>query len=134
MGINKFTDCVLLVDDDPVNGFINAQLISRLGVADTVKTASDALEAVDFIRQCCLLEEDELCSMLIFLDVHSTAYNGTDLLNMVNSMTRQVFDKVEIIILTASPDKLNGHSAEGSNVLGVIEKPLTKEKLEKLIA
>ena len=133
-GINKFTDCVLLVDDDPINAFFNAQLLSRLGIANTVKTASNALEAVDFIRQCCLLEEGELNSMLIFLDIPSTAYNGMELLNLVDSMTNKVFEKLEVIILTASIDEMEFLNDTEYNVLGIIEKPLSREKLEKLIA
>lgn len=134
MGINKLFDCVLLVDDDPINGFFNAQLLSRLGIANTVKTTSTALEAVEFIRQCCILEEGELNSMLIFLDIHSTTYNGMELLNLVNSMTNKVLEKVDIIILSSSLDIMEADKGAELNILGYIEKPLSSEKLQELLA
>lgn len=134
MEIKKNFDCVLLVDDDPINGFLNAQLISRLGIANSVKTTSNALEAVEFIRQCCILEEGEFNSMLIFLDIHSSTYNGIEFLNLVNSMTNKVFEKVQIINLSSSMGKVDIDKGAGPNIFGYIEKPLTSEKLQKLLA
>ena len=134
MGINNFFDCVLLVDEDPINGFFNAQLISRLGIANSVKTTSNGLEAVEFIRQCCFSEEGEVNTILILLDIYSGAYSGMEILDIVSSMTYKVFEKIEIINLSSSLDKMDTEKAEESNILGFIEKPLTSEKLQKLLA
>ena len=133
MGINNFFDCVLLVDKDPINGFFNAQLVSRLGIANSVKTTSNGLEAVEFINQCCFSEEGEVNTMLILLDIHSAAYSGMELLDLVNSMAYKVFEKVEIINLSSSLDQMDTEKAEESKILGFIEKPLTSEKLQKLL-
>lgn len=136
MRINNFFDCVLLVDDDPIEGFFNAQLISRSGITSSVKLTSEALEAVEFIRQCCISEEGELNKMLIFLDIHSTAYNGMELLVLVNSMTKKVFEEVNIVILSSSLEKLelDLDKVGVPNSIRFIEKPLTSEKLQELVA
>lgn len=133
MGVYKSFDCVLLVDDDPLDVFLNAQLLSRLGIANTVRATSNALEAVKFIRQCCILEQ-EMNSMLIILNIDTSSCDGFEFLNLVNSMATGFLDKVAIIILSSSVSKEDMDRAKKYNVLGYIELPLTSEKLQEIIA
>ena len=133
MGTSKLTDCVLLIDEDTINGFYNAQLLSRLGIAKTVKVIPNATEAVEFIRHCCMSEDGEKYSMLIFLDLYPASFNGNELLSIINQMTKKTLEKVGFIFLTPSLLNTGIPNEKEHNILGAIEKPLSIEKLLKLI-
>jgi CheY-like chemotaxis protein len=69
--------CILLVDDDPVNNFLNQRLLENLAVADQLMVALNGQEAFALLEQHC---PDVACPALILLDVNMPVMNGFEFL------------------------------------------------------
>lgn len=117
---------VLLVDDDYVNNFITERLLKRTQIAKTIKSVRNGEEALTF-----LTEEKNEWPELILLDLNMPEMDGVDFLKYFKQMT--LIKKTKVILLS-------GHVGEKQKLLvrelgfnNLIEKPLTEEKLLRII-
>lgn len=121
----KFTPSnVWLIDDDRIQHKLNAKLI---------KNHNDSIAIKSFINSSSALEEiieNNFNPDLIFLDINMPEVNGFEFMEKLSTAKKSV----KIVLLTSSIDIRD--MVEASKypfVKSFINKPLTKEKLERVI-
>jgi CheY-like chemotaxis protein len=127
----KRLNCILLVDDDSVNNFLNQKLFAKLDVADKVEIIEDAENALAFLDS--YHRTNQCHPEVIFIDVNMPAMNGFEFVSRFKETYPQNHGGVKIIMLTAALSKYDKLQIEESNVSGSMEKPLTKEKVELIL-
>jgi response regulator of citrate/malate metabolism len=124
---------ILLVDDDLLLNFVHKRLIEKLDLDCEVTICNSVKEAM-----ACLTVPERLSSArmsgLIFLDVHMPDFNGWDFLEQYRGLPEESKKNIKIVMLTTSkhPDD-NEKVRSFPEVVGFYNKPLTKEKLQKMI-
>lgn len=117
---------VLLVDDDYVNNFVTERLLKRANIAKTIKSVRNGEEALTF-----LTEEKNGCPELIFLDVNMPEMDGINFLKYFKQMVLR--KSIKVILLTGHVGHKQKKALEDLGFPNVIEKPLTEEKLLKML-
>jgi CheY-like chemotaxis protein len=122
--------CILLVDDDPVNNFLNQRLLEKLAVADQLLVALNGQEAFALLEQYC---PDEACPALILLDVNMPVMNGFEFLHAYQQLPLDQKEAIVIIMLTTSLHPQDVERGQELNVAGFLSKPLTVDKVNGLL-
>lgn len=127
-------NCVLLIDDDEPTNFLNQVVIESSGYAEQIKTVQSGQEALDYLTNTSAADHTYPCPDLIFLDINMPAMNGWEFLENYRNLDEESKGKVMIVMLTTSlfpEDKM--HATELPEVSGFENKPLTREKLDRII-
>lgn len=124
--------CILLVDDDGTTNFVNQRLLNKLNLSERIHTAINGDRAIQFITQFAF-QHNNNCPELIFLDLNMPGADGFDFLYAFNEMEFANKAKVRLIVLTTSNHKKDLDLLEANNI-AFINKPLTEDKLEKILA
>lgn len=120
---------VLLIDDDPINNFLNAELVKKLGVSEDINIAINGSQALQFIE-----ERKENCPNLIFLDLNMPAIDGFEFLEIFLKMDIPEKSKVVILILTTSTNTRDLERIKHYGNYEFLSKPLKEEKLAEIIS
>lgn len=125
-------NCILLVDDDKVNNYLNERLIRNIGLSNNVKIALDGEEALLYLTKHGS-PYDYNYPDLILLDYNMPEMQGNEFLEFYNQINSSHRHRCKIVVLTSS---LNNSLTEQLHQLGVdeyLEKPLTKDKLDQIL-
>lgn len=128
--MNKIS-CILLVDDDQINNFINQRLIEDLIVTEELNLVNNGLEAVDYLKDSC--QNRNKCPELILLDINMPVMDGFEFLYEFKSLDFPNKEKVKIVMLTTSTSQKDLEKLEDHEIAGYINKPLTEEKMMELV-
>lgn len=126
----KKLPCVLLVDDDPVNNFLNQRLLEDLAIADQLLVAINGQEAFALLEQHC---PDTACPALILLDVNMPVMNGFEFLFAYQQLPQAQKQAIVIIMLTTSVHEQDVLRGQQLHVADFLSKPLTKEKVNTML-
>lgn len=118
---------VLLVDDDPASSYLGHFLLKKLGVFKHITLKSNGKEALDFLKAC---EQDEFPD-LILLDINMPLMDGFEF--MENFQLLPLVVPARVVMLTSSVSEKDVQAAERFQIKDFINKPLTKEKLARLM-
>ncbi|MBX0293089.1 response regulator [Hymenobacter sp. HSC-4F20] len=125
--------CVLLVDDDTTTNFLNTSLLRRLGVAERIAVALDGEQALRELSAHCV-PPTPTCPVLILLDVNMPGMNGIEFLEAYQQLPLAEQRAIVIVMLTSSLHPRDVQRVERLDVVdGFLNKPLTREKVEKLL-
>lgn len=127
--MNKIS-CILLVDDDQINNFINQRLIEDLIITEELNLVNNGLEAVDYLKGSC--QNSNKCPELILLDINMPVMDGFEFLYEFKSLDFPNKEKVKIVMLTTSTSQKDLEKLEDHQIAGYINKPLTEEKMMEL--
>lgn len=117
----RFHTC-LLIDDNPLENFINANLILRGNFANEVIASESTEEALNLIRKQAVRPD------VIFLDIRMPVMDGFKFLKEYAKIDPN--DNIRIFMLSSSCNPRDIANAENSKyVTKFIQKPLTSEKL-----
>ncbi|RSK32509.1 response regulator [Hymenobacter metallilatus] len=125
---------VVLVDDNETTSFLNNRLLNRLEVAEQIHTFSKAEQAYQEIWGNANGEQPAANAPdLVFVDLKMPGMDGFEFLKLFSSLPESVREKTVMAVLTTSM-----HAADTARVAqyeGVeyLAKPLTEEKMEKLM-
>lgn len=122
---------VLLVDDDQTTNFLNKLLLTRLGVAEQVLTATNGEEALRVLAQQC--EAGTRCPHLILLDMNMPVLNGLAFLEAYAQLPPTVQQAIVIVMLTTSLHPVDLARAQQLPIADFLNKPLTEEKVADLL-
>ncbi|MBC6609022.1 response regulator [Hymenobacter sp. BT188] len=122
--------CILLVDDDPINNFLNQRLLEDLAIADQLMVALNGQEAFALLEQHC---PDAACPALILLDVNMPVMNGFEFLFSYQQLPLARREAIVIIMLTTSVNSQDVERGQQLHVADFLTKPLTKEKVREML-
>jgi CheY-like chemotaxis protein len=123
---------IVLVDDNETTSFLNNRLLGRLAVADHVSTFSRADEAFEQLWGNSGGDGAQVPD-LVFVDLKMPGVSGFEFLELYNALPQPVQDKTVMAVLTTSM-----HGADTARVakypnVEYLTKPLTEEKMRKLL-
>ncbi|MFN3402633.1 MAG: response regulator [Cytophagaceae bacterium] len=127
----KDLNCILLVDDDSINNFINLRLINKLNLSKEVKVAMNGEEGLNFVKEKCEVENG-CCPELILLDINMPVMDGIEFLKYFNKLQIDK-ESVKVVVLTTSSNASDLEKVKKQGVYMYMNKPLTEEKLLKLV-
>ena len=126
----KFVDLVLIVEDNPIDVFINTRVVEQSGLAKEVLAIQSAREALEFLNQRAVNSE---LPDLIFLDIRMPDLDGFEFLDEFSELPKRVLDLCKIVMLSSTIDPIELEKARNSPfVLAFIPKPLTRDKIIEL--
>jgi CheY-like chemotaxis protein len=136
--MNKRLNCILVIDDDEPTNFFTRIILEEWNGCKHIKTVQSGQEALDYLSQSEASDADPESFPspdLIFLDINMPAMNGWEFLDEYTKLIIPPQHKIVMVMLTTSlfPDDL-AKSKVRNEVAGFENKPLTIEKLEKIIA
>lgn len=126
----KFVDLVLIIEDNPIDVFINTRVVEQSGLSKEVMAIQSAREALEFLTQ--RASNSELPN-LIFLDIRMPDIDGFEFLQEFSELPQRVLELCKIVMLSSTIDPLELEMARNSPfVLAFIPKPLTRDKVLEL--
>lgn len=124
---------ILLVDDDPTTNYLNTKLVQRAGVATHVLVAENGRQALALLHQTCQPHSPQ-CPDLILLDVNMPVMTGIEFLEAYKQLPALLQHAMVIVMLTTSLLPRDLERLRQLPIAGVLDKPLTTEKLRTLLA
>jgi CheY-like chemotaxis protein len=122
-------NCILLIDDNPIQNYLNLLLLKSLNISETVRVCLNGKEALEFIVQ--YLKDYGQIPELIIVDLNMPVLNGYE---FITSFNKYNFNKenTKIVVLTAITeqteiDRIKEVCPE------IIFKPLTEEKIYNIL-
>lgn len=126
----KFVDLVLIIEDNPIDVFINTRVIQQSGLSKEVMALQSAREALEFLTQQAI---NSKLPDLIFLDIRMPDLDGFEFLEEFSELPQRVLELCKIVMLSSTIDPLELEKARNSPfVLAFIPKPLTRDKVLEL--
>jgi CheY-like chemotaxis protein len=119
---------VLLIDDDATNNFLTQRLFKRLNVADEVLVAETGQQALDL-----LAAPGAPVPTLLLLDLNMPGLSGAEFLAQYQAQQPDPAARPVIVVLTTSTNQQDLTLIKQLNIDGLVNKPLTEEKLEHLL-
>ena len=128
--MNKY-ECILLIDDDPVNNFITKRLLEKSGIAREIQAISNGMAGIQFIKE--YTQKNGRYPELILLDINMPVMDGADFMRNIKEFSPQFQEQTQVVVLTTSSDPRDVENMTNLGVKNFIAKPLTNEKLLNLL-
>tara|TARA_B100000767_G_C19478802_1_gene415301 strand:- start:252 stop:626 length:375 start_codon:yes stop_codon:yes gene_type:complete len=117
---------ILVVDDDKICNFLTVNSLRKVGIQGDIEVVINGLEAINKLKELSVFPD------FILLDINMPVMNGLDFLE--NYKTEGFEGKTKIAMYTSSIRESDKKVAfQYNDVIDFINKPLTKDKLLKLI-
>jgi CheY-like chemotaxis protein len=113
---------ILLVEDNEIDQYINQVIIERVGLAQNVIQCENGIQALDVVRK--------IYPDLILLDISMPVMDG---LEFLQTLREEELQETPVVILSCSNNKRDIEQVAQYNVKYYLVKPLTEEKLAKMI-
>jgi CheY-like chemotaxis protein len=126
----KLPKKILLVDNDETSLYLNQRILNRLNTETEVLTATNGQHALDIMSKLC---GQKTCPELILLDINMPIMTGFGFLKEFEDVAHQHNSSLKIVLLSSSTHPLDLEEAKKYLKIEYIEKPLTKEKLLKIL-
>lgn len=117
---------ILVVDDDKICNFLTVNSLRKVGIKGDIEVVINGLEAINKLKEVSVFPD------FILLDINMPVMNGLDFLE--NYKTEGFEGKTKIVMYTSSIRESDKKIAfQYNDVFDFINKPLTQDKLLKLI-
>jgi CheY-like chemotaxis protein len=134
--MNSRLNCVMLIDDDEPTNFFNEMILASSGCAHHIKTVQSGREALDYLQAAEFTASSAETPVpdLIFLDINMPAMNGWEFLEQYRTLDKEKRRGIIVVMLTTSlfPEDA-AKASQLPEVVGFENKPLTHEKLERIL-
>jgi CheY-like chemotaxis protein len=121
----------IVIDESDLDCFIAQKIIQFVYPSSTVNLYQNALPALKIIGNT-KIETD--VNTIILLDLQMPVMNGFEFVEAFEQLPVHVTDQFSIFILSSTRNKRDiARLLSFKSVSGVIEKPLTKEKIKELV-
>ncbi|MBI1222054.1 MAG: response regulator [Bacteroidetes bacterium] len=131
---NAIVEEVMLIDDEPIDLFINEKLLTAYGFSKKYVSFQDARQALNELEK--RAESGKAFPGIIFLDYFMPLVDGFDFLvklKEIEARTPESFRSTNVIMLTTmkAPEKRK-KLEEFERILTVMNKPLTEKAVAEL--
>jgi len=124
---------IFLIDDDPIVNIISKKIIEKTEFAEKIEIFTNAGNALKELEEKFKNDINDL-PQIVFLDINMPGKNGWDFLDEFEKMCDEIKKNRKVYMLTSSIDPSDVKKSQSyETVKDFIVKPLTKEKLSKLI-
>ncbi|NNE31569.1 MAG: response regulator [Winogradskyella sp.] len=126
----------MIIDDNKIDLFVSQKIIEKYDSEINVRTFNSATSALNYLKICPLKHNSETIVMpdVILLDINMPQIDGFQFIEEYKALNLPKAKDVKIIMLTSSLYLEDIQRAEKEAYCsGYIDKPLTKEKIEKLV-
>lgn len=120
---------ILLVDDDPTCNFLCTKFLENLGVPFENSIAMNGKEALDILMDY----KRHPLPDIILLDLNMPVMGGFEFLSAFRELRIPGQSKVQIVILSSSDDPVDIKKAAEMGINHYITKPISLDKLGKVI-
>lgn len=117
---------ILLLDDNPLDNFVNKNLIEKARFAEQVTVHEQALRTLDYLKDC--LEDD--LPEIIFLDINMPGMDGFEFLDEFSKLPIHIITSCKIIMLSTSESFKDLNRANRNKyVYKFLNKPMSESVL-----
>lgn len=126
-------DLILCIDDDPITLMLSKKVIAKASFSNTITTAKNGQEALDYFDSIIDKPEDNKLPQLIFLDLNMPVMDGWEFLDHFNTekYSEVNFTKIVVLSSTIDPEDLK-KSKKFPMVIDFLSKPITINMLNYL--
>lgn len=121
--------CILLVDDDQTTNYLNQMLLGRLNVTERVLVAPNGQAALNLLQQLPV----GAAPALILLDIHMPVMDGYAFTEAYAQLPPDARRAPVVAMLTTPLHPDNMARLQQHNIAGFLQKPLSAEKLTRLL-
>ena len=127
---------IVLIDDNKIDCFINQKIISLASKHTVTRAFNSDVTALDYFTKN--LNNPDTKTLfnidLILLDINMPVMNGFEFLNKLTKINAFIKNPIEVYFLSSSNNEKDISDAlKNKFCSGYINKPLTKEKIIKII-
>jgi len=129
-------DNIMLLDDDDLVNFINQKVMESCHFSKNIYVNTSAKSALEFINNIALgAGGKNLIPQVIFIDLNMPLMDGFQFIQALLRNQNRDIQNIKLVILTSSVHEMDRIKArEISDNVEFLNKPLTKEMLESLVA
>ncbi|MBX9852118.1 MAG: response regulator [Cytophagaceae bacterium] len=124
-------DSIFLIDDDHISNFNNEQFLKKLDIANDIFVKSNGKEALSHLEEA--IEGDNTSRNLIIVDLMMPIIDGFQFIRKFQLLANSYADNYKIAVLTQYDSNFNVARIQRMGDFPVVSKPLTKEKLNKVL-
>ena len=121
---------ILLVDDDPMCNFLCTKFLENLGTSFESSTALNGKQALDILMDY----KRHPLPDVILLDLNMPVMGGFEFISAFKELRIPGQSKVQIVILSSSDDPIDIRKAGEMGIHHYITKPISLDKLGKVIS
>ncbi|MEJ7691818.1 response regulator [Daejeonella sp.] len=123
---------VLCINDSNINLFVQKRLLLQSGITDTVITASDGQEALDYYSKLTETSGSNY-PRLVLLDIHMPKVDGWEFLERFSQLYLPSFEETSVIINSFTVDENEINKAKDYPVIiDFVTSQLTADYFRKL--
>ncbi len=120
-------EIIMLIDDNPMDNFINKRMIESCGFAAEVICFESAIEALSH------LEKKESLPSLIFLDINMPEMNGFEFLDAFEKLNTTIHEQCKVLMLSTSENFKDLNRANKNRFVSkFLNKPLSVNVLKAI--
>jgi CheY-like chemotaxis protein len=130
-------DNIMLLDDDDLVNFINQKVMESCHFSKNIYVNTSAKSALEFINNMALVGASgkNLMPQVIFIDLNMPLMDGFQFIQTLLRNQNNDIQNIKLVILTSSVHEMDRSKAQAiSGNIEFLNKPLTKEMLESLVA
>ncbi len=114
----------ILVDDSKIDLIINSKFLEKSGIADSIITFLNPIEALEALRQM------ENWPDVLLLDIRMNEMDGFEFLENLERLPNEKVSKLNIYLVSSTLDSRDINRAKANiRVLDLISKPVNIQKL-----
>jgi CheY-like chemotaxis protein len=124
--------CVMLVDDSEMDRFVGKAVLESSQITEQVILGKNGIDGLNMLVE--YFSRNRSLPELILVDLEMPMMNGFELIEELMKYSAYSNENCRIIVLTASlSDESQGEKIRSYGVNNILEKPLDKRELLKVI-
>lgn len=127
----KASTTIILVDNSPIDNFVNEKIITRYQFADNVKIFAKSSNALKYLLKLNNISADvNEMPFMLFLYLDMPEIDGFDFLNAFSLLSDKIRKNIKIVILTNSYDPIDIEKCKKhDSVVALFHKPLIRSNI-----